>query len=64
MGFFTDSDFGDGGTDVRGHVFSFGYGVTDDFRIGVTWYQNEYGMFTLGEPTDFESIFIDLNFAL
>jgi hypothetical protein len=62
LGILTDSDFADGGTDSRGHVFSGSYALTDVMNLSMTYFSTEYGKFTLGEYDDFDRIFIDLSF--
>ena len=62
LGIMTDSDFADGGTDSRGHVFSGGYALTDVMHFKLTYFNTEYGKFTLGEYDDFDRIFVDLSF--
>ena len=62
LGIFTDSDFADGGTDSRGHVFNGGYAFTDAIHLSVTWFATEYGKATYGQYDDFDRLFIDLNF--
>lgn len=62
LGIFTDSDFADGGTDSRGHVFNGGYAFTDAIHLSVTWFATEYGKATFGQYDDFDRLFIDLNF--
>lgn len=62
LGVLTDSDFADGGTDSRGHVFNGGYAFTDAIHLSVTWFATEYGKATYGQYDDFDRLFIDLNF--
>jgi hypothetical protein len=59
-GTLSDSDFGGGGTDVKGHKFKFGLGITKNTKIGLTYFKNEYGDFTQGDDIDYDRIQIDL----
>tara|TARA_R110002050_G_scaffold11640_2_gene39090 strand:+ start:1914 stop:3140 length:1227 start_codon:yes stop_codon:yes gene_type:complete len=58
---FTDSDFGGGGTDVKGHKFSAGLGLSKNTKLGLTYFKNEYGDFTRGEEFDYDRIQLDLS---
>ena len=62
LGLLTDSDFADGGTDSRGHVFSGGYALTDVMHLSLTYFDTEYGKYTLGQYDDFDRLFIDVSF--
>ncbi|MEH6468470.1 MAG: putative porin [Porticoccus sp.] len=57
---FTDSDFGGGGTDVKGHILKAAYGISKNTALGVTYLSNEYGDYTRGEEFDFDRLQIDL----
>lgn len=57
---FTDSDFGGGGTDVKGHMFKAAYGIGKNTALAVTYLSNEYGDFTRDEEFDFDRLQIDL----
>ncbi len=59
-GTLSDSDFGGGGTDVKGHKFKFGLGISKNTQIGLTYFNNEYGDFTEGNEIDYDRIQIDL----
>ena len=54
------SDFGGGGTDVKGHKFSAGLGLSKNTKLGLTYFKNEYGDFTRGEEFDYDRIQLDL----
>ncbi|MHC5083376.1 MAG: putative porin, partial [Planctomycetota bacterium] len=41
FGAFTDSDFADGGTNVKGHKFSFAYMLAKNTAVGATYFCNE-----------------------
>lgn len=57
---FTDSSFGGGGTDARGHVFGGAYALTDRVNVALTWFSNETGQST-GTGRDYERLQVDLN---
>tara|TARA_R110000822_G_scaffold159476_3_gene299157 strand:- start:19619 stop:20830 length:1212 start_codon:yes stop_codon:yes gene_type:complete len=57
---FTDSDFGGGGTDVKGHMLKAAYGISKNTALAITYLSNEYGDFTRGEEFDFDRLQIDL----
>jgi len=57
---FTDSDFGGGGTDVKGHILKAAYGISKNTSIGLTYLSNEYGDYTRGEEFDFDRLQVDL----
>ncbi|MFT7300842.1 MAG: hypothetical protein ACI89Z_001307 [Porticoccus sp.] len=60
-GTLSDSDFGGGGTDVKGHKFKFGLGVSKNTKIGLTYFSNEYGDFANnGNEVDYDRLQIDL----
>ncbi|NIA12709.1 MAG: hypothetical protein GWP08_01420 [Nitrospiraceae bacterium] len=40
IGLFTDSSFGGGGTDVRGHKFKLGYQLSKRAKLGLTYFDN------------------------
>lgn len=61
LGVFTDSDFGGGGTNKRGHVFSGGYALTDRTNLKVTYFLNETAVAS-GDPRDYDRMQLDLNF--
>ncbi len=57
---FTDSDFGGGGTDVKGHKLSAAVGLSKNTKIGISYYNNEYGDNTAAGETDYDSVKVDL----
>jgi len=60
-GTLSDSDFGGGGTDVKGHKLKFGLGISKNTKIGITYFNNEYGDFANnGDEVDYDRIQIDL----
>jgi hypothetical protein len=58
---FTDSDFADGGTDGKGHVFELGYGLADRWSLAVTYFLNERGS-AAGNERDYNRLQADINF--
>jgi hypothetical protein len=61
LGLLTDSDFGGGGTDAKGHIFKGGYGINKKWNIGVTYFRNEIGA-NAGDERDYERIIFDTKF--
>ena len=59
---FTDSDFGGGGTDARGHTIKAAYALADNWTVGGTLFLNEVGIAS-GAPRDFTRLQLDLNFS-
>lgn len=57
---FADSDFGGGGTDVKGHKFNAAYAFSKNTSLSVTYFDNEYGDFTRAEELDFDRLQIDV----
>ena len=58
FGAFTDSDFGDGGANVKGHKFSFAYAVAKNTTVGATYFCAENLNRTPDE--DYERLQLDL----
>jgi hypothetical protein len=61
LGLLTDSDFGGGGTDAKGHVFKAGYGVNKQWKLNVTYFMNEING-NRGDERDFDRIMLDTAF--
>lgn len=59
-GTLSDSDFGGGGTDVKGHKLSAGVGISKNTKLGLTYFDNEYGDFTKADELDYKRLQIDL----
>tara|TARA_R110001592_G_scaffold363178_1_gene681019 strand:- start:10108 stop:11355 length:1248 start_codon:yes stop_codon:yes gene_type:complete len=57
---FTDSNFGGGGTDVKGHKFNAAYAFSKNTSLSVTYFDNEYGDFTRAEELDFDRLQVDV----
>lgn len=58
---FTDSDFGGGGTDSRGHVFDVAYAFADRWSFGLKYFLNERGA-DEGAQRDYNRLQADLSF--
>ncbi len=61
LGLLTDSDFGGGGTDGKGHVLKGGYGVSKRWSLGITYFSNEVDG-NSGNKHDYERIMLDTRF--
>jgi hypothetical protein len=59
---FTDSDFAGGGTDGKGHVFEWSYGVRDRWVLGLRYFLNERGA-DAGAERDYNRLQADVSFA-
>ena len=59
---FTDSDWAGGGTDGKGHVVEFNYGLRDRLVFGLRYFLNERGAFA-GDEHDYNRLQADINFA-
>jgi hypothetical protein len=62
LGIFTDSDFGGGGTDSKGHEFNLGYAVMKNWVIAVTYFDNDVNISDPSNKQDYERIQVDLKF--
>jgi len=61
VGLVTDSDFGGGGTDAKGHVFMGTYAFHDNWNFKATYFINDIALAS-GNPRDFDRLMLDLNF--
>ena len=59
LGMLTDSDFGGGGTDSKGHWLSFNYGVSKSWVIGAQYFINEVDLAS-GSKSDYNRLMIDM----
>lgn len=59
---YTDSDFGGGGTDARGHTIKAAYAMAENWTVGGTLFLNEVALAS-GTPRDFTRLQLDLNFS-
>jgi hypothetical protein len=58
LGLLTDSDFGGGGTDNRGHFLKFDYAVNKGWTIGLQYFINETDIAS-GEKNDYDRLMLD-----
>ena len=58
LGLLTDSDFGGGGTDRKGHWLQFNYGVSKSWAIGAQYFINEINIAS-GSKSDYNRLMID-----
>ena len=61
LGLLTDSDFGGGGTDSKGHILKGSYAIAKNFNAKFTYFINEAGLKS-GDPIDFKRLQLDLSF--
>jgi hypothetical protein len=61
FGLWTDSDFGGGGTDNKGHVLRGAYALGDKTNVAFSYFINEIGD-NAGEAEDYDRLQLDLNF--
>jgi len=59
LGMLTDSDFGGGGTDSKGHWLQFNYGVNKSWAVGAQYFINEIDLAS-GSKRDFNRLMIDM----
>ncbi len=59
LGLLTDSDFGGGGTDSKGHWLQFNYGVNKSWTIGAQYFINEVDQLS-GSDSDYNRLMIDM----
>ena len=63
IGTFNDSDFGGGGTDASGHIFSGKYMLTDNINVAGTVFLNQVDGFQGGVKRDFNRVQLDVEFS-
>jgi len=61
LGLLTDSDFGGGGTDAKGSIFTGAWGLTKNLNAQFTYFLNDIGIAS-GNPRDFDRLQLDLSF--
>jgi hypothetical protein len=61
MGIFTDSDFGGGNTDSKGHFIKARYGLTNIIALNATFIISEIEMFR-NNPHDYNRVQLDIEF--
>ena len=59
LGMLTDSDFGGGGSDARGHRLHFTYGMSKTWAIGAQYFINEVDVAS-GNKSDYDRLMIDM----
>lgn len=59
LGLLTDSDFGGGGTDSKGHWLQFNYGINKSWAIGAQYFINEVD-FASSSKSDYNRLMIDM----
>ena len=59
LGLLTDSNFGGGGTDAKGHVLQFYYGLSKNWTIGGRYFANEADLAS-GSNSDYDRFMIDI----
>ena len=59
LGLLTDSDFGGGGSDSRGHRLHFTYGMSKTWAIGAQYFINEVDVAS-GSKSDYDRLMIDM----
>ena len=59
LGLLTDSDFGGGGTDSKGHWLQFNYGVNKSWTVGAQYFINEVDIAS-GSKSDYNRLMIDM----
>ena len=61
FGLLTDSDFGGGGTDNKGHVLRGAYAVSDKWNLAFSYFMNTIDQNT-GTEQDYDRLQLDMNF--
>ena len=61
VGLLTDSDFGGGGTDAKGHVLSGTYAFYKNWNFKATYFINKINLESV-DPKDYNRLMLDLNF--
>jgi len=61
LGLLTDSDFGGGGTDVKGSIIKGSYVIHKNFNADFTYFINKVGI-RYDDPIDFKRLQLDLSF--
>ena len=59
LGLVTDSDFGGGGSDSKGHWLQFNYGVSKSWTIGAQYFINQVDLAS-GSKSDYDRLMIDM----
>lgn len=62
VGAFTDSDFGGGGTNAKGHEFNLGFGLGENWKLALSYFLNKTGIASGQNEMDYDRYQIDLKF--
>ena len=62
FGLITDSNFGGGGTDAKGHIFRGSYSLTEQISLGGTLFINERDENQTGTAEDYNRFMLDVQF--
>jgi len=63
LGLLSDSDFAGGGTDGKGHVVKGAYGISDEWKLSLSWFvNNEFGEKNLADEVGYDRFQLDMNF--
>jgi hypothetical protein len=57
VGAFTDSDFGGGGTDSKGHEINFAYQIARNWQLAMSYFNNRIGL--SGDEEDYDRFRLD-----
>jgi len=60
LGLLTDSDFGGGGTNSKGHILNGSYAIDKNVNAKFTYFTNQVGLKS-GDPFDFKRLQLDLS---
>jgi len=60
LGLLTDSDFGGGGTDSKGHILKGSYALAKNVNANATYFINDVGL-SSGDPIDYRRLQLDLS---
>jgi len=61
LGLLTDSDFGGGGTDAKGHILKGSYALGKNWNFNATYFINKIGI-RYDDPRDFRRLQLDMSF--
>ncbi len=62
FGLLTDSDFGGGGTNAKGHILKGSYAIAKNWNANVTYFINQIGIKKYQDPRDFNRLQLDMSF--
>ena len=58
IGLLTDSNFGGGGTDSKGHYLQLNVGVNKNWSVGAQYFINEFDL-SSGAKSDYNRVILD-----